>query len=50
MRGADVILPYIQEFVNNHAWTPWGKVRILAAQLGNNAGLFGAEPLLTGNV
>lgn len=50
MRSADVILPYIQEFVNNHAWTPWGKVKILAAKLGNNAGLFGAEPLLTGNV
>jgi glucokinase len=50
MRSANVILPYIQEFVNNHAWTPWGKVKILAAQLGNNAGLFGAEPLLTGNV
>ena len=50
MRSANVILPYVQEFVNRHAWTPWGKVKILAAQLGNDAGLFGAEPLLGGNV
>jgi len=50
MSNAAIILPYIQEYVNRHAWTPWGKVEIVAAQLGNNAGLFGAIPLLTGNV
>lgn len=50
MRSADLILPYVQKFVNDHAWTPWGKVKIVAAQLGNNAGLFGAEPLLTRSV
>ena len=50
MRRAEVILPYIQAYVNNHAWTPWGTVQIVAAQLGNDAGLFGAVPLLTGNV
>jgi glucokinase len=50
MRSASVILPYIQAYVNEHAWTPWGKVEIAAAQLGNDAGLFGAIPLLTGNV
>ena len=50
MRRASVILPYIQSYVNKHAWTPWGKVQIVAAQLGNDAGLFGAIPLLTGNV
>lgn len=49
MRRADVILPYIQKFTDAHAWTPWGKVQIVAAQLGNNAGLFGAEPLLREN-
>jgi glucokinase len=50
MRRAPVILPYIQAYVNQHAWTPWGKVEIVSAQLGNEAGLFGAIPLLTGNV
>jgi glucokinase len=50
MHRADLVLPYIRSYVNQHAWTPWGKVEIVAAQLGNNAGLFGAIPLLTGNV
>jgi glucokinase len=50
MRNAAIILPYIQAYVNQHAWTPWGKVEIVAAQLGTNAGLFGAIPLLNGNV
>ena len=50
MRSAGVILPYIQDFVNKHAWTPWGKVQVVAAQLGNDAGLFGAEPLLKGDL
>ncbi len=50
MRSAAIILPYIQAYVNEHAWTPWGKVEVVAAQLGNDAGLFGAIPLLTGNV
>jgi glucokinase len=50
MRSASVILPSIQHYVNSHAWTPWGKVQVVAAQLGNDAGLFGAVPLLAGNV
>jgi glucokinase len=50
MRSAGVILPYVQKFVHDHAWTPWGKVQIVAAELGNNAGLFGAVPLLSGEV
>ena len=50
MRSADVILPYVQRYVHDHAWTPWGKVRIVAAELGNQAGLFGAVPLLSGGV
>ncbi len=50
MHRAAVIVPYIQAYVKQHAWTPWGTVEIVAAQLGNDAGLFGAIPLLTGNV
>lgn len=46
MRSADIILPFIQSHVERHTWTPWGKVRVRAAQLGNDAGLFGAIPLL----
>jgi glucokinase len=46
MRSGDTILPYIQDYVDRHAWTPWGKVKIVGAQLANDAGLFGAVPLL----
>jgi glucokinase len=50
MRSAEAILPYIQAYVNDHAWTPWGKVQVVGARLGNDAGLFGAVPLLLGNL
>lgn len=47
MKSADVILPYVQSHVEKHAWTPWGKVKVRAAELGNNAGILGAIPLLS---
>ena len=47
MKSADVIIPYVQSYVQKHAWTPWGKVQVRAAELGNNAGLVGAIPLLS---
>ena len=46
MKSAEIILPFIQEFVSQHAWTPWGKVQVRAAELGNDAGLLGAIPSL----
>jgi glucokinase len=45
MRSGDVILPSIEKYVSDHAWTPWGKVRVRAAKLGNDAALLGAIPL-----
>src|ERR1700722_7370948 len=50
IRRAEIIIPYIQAYVNARAWTPWGKVKVVVAQLGNDAGLFGAIPLLAENV
>jgi glucokinase len=47
MASASVILPYVQDYVAKYAWTPWGKVKVCAAKLGNHAGLLGAIPLLT---
>lgn len=47
MRSADVILPYIQNYVRDYSWKPSGPVQVLAASLGNNAALLGAIPLLT---
>jgi glucokinase len=49
MKSAAVILPYVQNYVAKYAWTPWGKVQVRAAKLGNHAGLLGAIPLLTEN-
>ena len=47
MKSAEVILPAIESHVHRHAWTPWGKVQVRAAELGNNAALLGAVPLLS---
>ena len=46
MKSADIIIPYVERYVQKHAWTPWGKVQVRPAQLGNNAALLGAIPLL----
>ncbi len=46
MRSAAVILPYIQNYVRKFSWTPSGTVEVVAASLGNDAGLLGAIPLL----
>jgi len=45
MKSAEAIIPFIQDYVDKYAWTPWGKVRARAAQLGNDAALLGVIPL-----
>lgn len=47
MKSADMILPFIQQYVEEHAWTCWGTPRVCAAALGGNAALLGAVPLLS---
>jgi len=46
MRRGDVILPYIQQYVKEHTWTPWGTVEVRPAMLGDSAPLLGAVPLI----
>jgi glucokinase len=46
MKSSRAILPAIQKHLNQYAWTAWGKPRVCAATLENNAALFGAIPLL----
>jgi glucokinase len=46
MRRAAVVLPAIEERVHRRAWTPWGRVEVRAAALGDEAALLGAPPLL----
>ena len=47
MKSAASIIPIIESHVQTYAWTPWGKVQVRAAELGNNAALLGAVPLLS---
>jgi glucokinase len=49
MQSGFEILPFLQDYVNRHAWTPWGKVSLRSAGLGNQAALLGAIPLLQGH-
>jgi glucokinase len=46
MQNKTEIVPQIREYVNRHAWTPSGAVTIKAAELGNQAALYAAVPLL----
>ena len=41
-----VILPRLQRYVDAHAWTPGRTVEIRAAELGSDAALLGAIPLI----
>jgi glucokinase len=43
MASADVILPAITDYVNRHADTPWGKVRVVPSALGDQAALVAGE-------
>ncbi len=45
MKSGSLILPFIQDYVNRYAWTPWGKPAVRAARLGNDAALLGVIPL-----
>ena len=46
MKSASVILPELQKRINQLAWTPWGKVKLLEAQNINAAALYGADYLV----
>lgn len=46
MRSSDQILPFLEEYVHSHAWAWWGKPELRKAELGVDASLLGAVPLL----
>ncbi len=46
MGGASAILPPIREYVARHAHTPWGKVEVVASELGDQAALLACEWLV----
>jgi glucokinase len=50
MGSADLIVPYVQRHVKEHAWSSWGKPLIRPAELGNLAAIMGAVPLLAEDI
>ncbi len=46
MKSSDIILPALQEKVDRHAWTPWGKVKLVKAKYLDTAALYGADYLV----
>ncbi len=49
MRAREQILPTLEAHISRFAWTPWGKVKVRAAELGSAASLLGAIPLFRMN-
>ena len=45
MRSADGILPFLQKYVDENTWSPWGKARIVRAQLDDHAAALGVPTL-----
>jgi glucokinase len=46
MGNADVVLPAVREHVRRYAHTPWGRVRLVASELRDQAALVAGEWLL----
>lgn len=45
MGSADHILPFLQKYVDESTWSPWGKARIVRALLGDHAAALGVPTL-----
>lgn len=50
MKSSEVFLPVLQEKVNQLAWTPWGKVKLVEAKFPDSAALYGADYLVRSSV
>lgn len=46
MRSRDFILSRLNEYVQRHAHTAWGRVQLVSSELGDDAALLGCEVLL----
>jgi glucokinase len=46
MQGGDIIRESIQAHIDQYAWTPWGKVQVKTATLGNLAAIWGMKHLI----
>jgi len=50
MKSSGVILPALQEKVNQLAWTPWGEVKLVEAKYPDSAALYGADYLVRSSI
>jgi len=50
MKSASAFLSVLQENVNKHAWTPWGKVKLVEARYADSAALYGADYLVRSSI
>jgi len=50
MKSADVIIPFIKNKINKHAWTPWGEVQLKQSRIPNRSALLGAYYLVKNNI
>ncbi len=46
MASGDIIIPVVQKYIEDHAWNPWEKPKVVKAVHGNNAALLACEWLL----
>ena len=49
MKSADIIIPFIKNKVEKHAWTHWGEVQIKQSRIPNRSALLGAYYLVKNN-
>lgn len=46
LKSAFIIIPALQQKIDQYAWTPWGKVKLVAAAYPDSAALYGADYLV----
>ena len=50
MKNADQVLPFIQQFVDKYAVTPWGKVKVVSGMLLDDSAILGAVQCLVAGI
>ena len=46
IKSAPFFMPKVQEIIDRHAWTPWGKVKLVTARNSDTAALYGGDYLV----
>ena len=46
MKSSDIIVPFMKGWIDQHAWTPWGKVDVKVSEAADDIALFGLAHLV----